>query len=56
MLADADAETAVSDDEAEFDWQVEQEPFVATEFPLNSPKYGFANQQSGILQRLQVLL
>jgi len=56
---DADVEATKEDDDdsdedTEFDWQIEQEPFIATALPLNSPKYGFANQRCAVLQRLQV--
>ena len=59
IVTDADAEGAeqgddASDEEAEFDWHIEQEPFSATALPLDAPKYGFANQRCGVLQRLQV--
>ena len=60
-FADADAEADeidddddASDEEIEFDWQIEQEPFIASELSLDGPKYGFANQRCAILQRLQV--
>jgi len=58
-FADADAEAAeqgddASDEESEFDWQIEQEPFSATALQLDGPKYGFANQRCALLQRLQV--
>ena len=58
-FTDADSEAAgpnsdASDEETEFDWHIEQEPFSATALPLDGPKYGFANQRCGVLQRLQV--
>ena len=57
--ADVEADEHNDDDDAsseetELDWQIEQEPFSATVLPLDGPKYGFANQRCGILQRLQV--
>jgi len=57
MFADAEAEAHDgdgSDEETEFDWQIEQEPFCATDLLLDGPKYGFANQRCAVLQRLQV--
>ena len=59
MFANAAAEADeqgddVSDEETEFDWQIEQEPVSATALMVDGPKYGFANQRYGILQRLQV--
>ena len=42
------------DQEEEFDWFIEQTPFTEQASPLDAPKYGFANQKSGVFQRLQV--
>ena len=42
-----------NDDEDEFDWQLEQNPFVE-ELSVSGPKYGFANQRSDVFKRLQV--
>jgi len=58
-FANADEEAAeqgddATDEETEFDWQIEQEPFSATALPLDGPKYGFANQRCAVLQRIQV--
>jgi len=44
-----------SDEETDFDWQIEQEPFSATSLPVDGPKYGFANQRCAVLQRIQVV-
>ena len=41
--------------EEEFDWSIEQTPFIERASPLDAPKYGFANQKSGVFQRLQVM-
>ena len=41
--------------EEEFDWSIEQTPFIEQASPLDAPKYGFANQKSGVFQRLQVM-
>ena len=38
----------------EFDWSIEQTPYTEQASPLDSPRYGFANQKSGVFQRLQV--
>ena len=40
--------------EEEFDWSIEQTPYTEQASPLDSPRYGFANQKSGVFQRLQV--
>ena len=42
------------DEEEEFDWSIEQTPYTEQASPLDSPRYGFANQKSGVFQRLQV--
>ncbi|XP_062567775.1 protein SHQ1 homolog, partial [Saccostrea cucullata] len=39
--------------EEDFDWFVEQKPYKETELSLDGPKYGFANQKSGVFKRLQ---
>ena len=53
--ADESKPEDAEEEEEEFDWQIEQHPFEENdEIPLDSPKYGFANQKSGFLSRLQV--
>lgn len=47
-------ESPDSEDEEEFDWHVEQHPFHEEEVSLDAPKYGFANQRSGVFLKLQV--
>ncbi|KAL4226388.1 Hsp90 cochaperone shq1 [Mactra antiquata] len=42
-----------NDDGDDFDWCIEQEPYVEKQGLLDAPKYGFANQKSGVFQRLQ---
>ena len=50
----ADGEEEEDEEEEEEDWQIEQEPYQEEAVTLNDPKYGFANQRSGIFKRLQV--
>ena len=42
------------DDEEDFDWQIEQQPYTEEDVSVEGPKYGFAHQRSGVLKRLQV--
>ena len=42
------------EEEEEFDWSIEQTPYTEQASPLDCPRYGFANQKSGVFQRLQV--
>ena len=53
-----DEHSVISDEEEEeeFDWLIEQEPFVEddSESLLQNPRYGFGNRYSGVLKRLQV--
>ena len=42
------------EEEVEFDWSIEQTQYTEQASPLDSPRYGFANQKSGVFQRLQV--
>ena len=51
VFADANADEI--DDSEEFDWQIEQQPFFDAPVAIDCPKYGFANQRSGVFQRLQ---
>ncbi|XP_061179082.1 protein SHQ1 homolog [Saccostrea echinata] len=39
--------------EEDFDWYLEQKPYKENELSLDGPKYGFANQKSGVFKRLQ---
>lgn len=41
------------EEEEEFDWHVKQHPFQEEEVLLDAPKYGFANQRSGVFGKLQ---
>lgn len=41
------------DEEEDIDWHIEQIPYTEPELSLDCPKYGFANQKSGIFSRLQ---
>lgn len=41
-------------EDEEFDWSIEQTPYTEQASPLDASKYGFANQKSGVFQRLQV--
>ena len=43
-----------AEEEEEFDWSIEQSPYTEQASPLDSPRYGFANQKSGVFQRLKV--
>ena len=46
---------AVEDlEEEDINWEVEQVPYEEDTVSLNDPKYGFANQRSGVFKRLQV--
>lgn len=40
--------------EDEFDWCIEQTPYVEQPLLIGAPRYGFANQKSGVFERLQV--
>ena len=46
----------MDEEEEEFDWHIEQTPYKEEDIALNCPKYGFANQKSGVFSRLQVML
>ena len=50
---DADGTEEVTFDE-DFDWRVEQTEYVEQPVGFGAPKYGFANQKSGVFERLQV--
>ena len=41
------------DEEEEFDWQIEQEPYSEINVAGGGPTYGFAGQKSGLLGRMQ---
>ncbi|XP_045164880.2 protein SHQ1 homolog [Mercenaria mercenaria] len=41
------------ENEEEFDWRVDQVPYKEQPTLIGAPKYGFANQKSGVFARLQ---
>lgn len=49
---DIENEPEVSNEE--IDWFIDQHPYEEPKLPLDAPKYGFANQRSGVIDRLQV--
>ncbi|XP_076105320.1 protein SHQ1 homolog [Mytilus galloprovincialis] len=48
-----DRQAEKEEEEEEFDWHIEQTPYNEKELSLDCPKYGFANQKSGVFTRLQ---
>ena len=50
----APSEGDSQEEEEEFEWFIEQNPYKEGEVSLNAPTYGFGNQRSGVLHRLQV--
>jgi hypothetical protein len=51
---ESEEEVEDEDEEEDIDWHIEQIPYTEPELSLDCPKYGFANQKSGIFSRLQV--
>lgn len=40
-------------EDEDYDWHIEQTPFTDEQLCVDGPKYGFANQKSGLFSRLQ---
>jgi hypothetical protein len=49
-----EADNDNDDVDEDFDWRVEQVPYKEQPTLTGAPKYGFANQKSGVFSRLQV--
>ncbi|XP_052780124.1 protein SHQ1 homolog [Mya arenaria] len=53
VVDEAESNQAQPLEDEEFDWRIEQQPYVEPVSPLSAPKYGFANQKFGVFARLQ---
>lgn len=54
-IDDGNEEAEDGEEEEDLDFFVEQQPYIEDDIlTLSGPKYGFANQRSGVLKKLQV--